>query len=116
MKIFTTVLAAALFTALTAFAAEKAPSNETAKAETFTGWGQCAKCTLGMTNACQNALVVNKDGKEEIFFLTQNAVSQDYHSNLCSGQMEITVTGVAAGPDGEREIVASKIVAAKKKA
>jgi hypothetical protein len=119
MKLFTTVLAAALFTAFAAFAADQAPSKETpkdtAKEETFTGWGQCAKCTLGMTNACQNALVVNKDGKEETFFLTQNAISQDFHSNLCSGQMEIKVTGSAKGPVGEREIVASKIEPVKKK-
>jgi uncharacterized membrane protein len=119
MKLFTTVLASVLFTAFAAFAAEKAASKDApkdaAKEETFTGWGQCAKCTLGMTSACQNAIVVNKDGKEETFFLAQNALSQDFHSNLCSGQMEITVTGVAKGPVGEREIVAAKIEAVKKK-
>jgi hypothetical protein len=119
MKLFTSLFAAALLTAFTAIAAEKAaPAKEapkdSAKEETFTGWGQCAKCTLGMTAACQNALVVNKDGKEETFFLAQNPISQDFHSNLCSGQMEIIVTGVAKGPVGEREIVASKIEAKKK--
>ncbi|MDB6166895.1 MAG: hypothetical protein JWQ83_2035 [Lacunisphaera sp.] len=120
MKFFTTALAAALFTAFAAFAAEKAPTKDApkeaaAKEETITGWGQCAKCTLGMTSACQNAIVVTKDGKEETIFLTQNALSQDFHSNLCSGQMEITVTGVTKGPAGEREMVASKIEPAKKK-
>ena len=111
MKLIVTLLSTAMFASLVAFAAETAPGKE----ETFTGWGQCAKCSLGMTPACQNALVVNKDGKEETFFLTQNAVSQDFHSNLCSGQLEITVTGVAQGPEGEREIVAKKIEAVKKK-
>jgi hypothetical protein len=109
-----------LLTAFTAIAAEKAAPakpdapKDAAKEESFTGWGSCAKCALGMTAACQNALVVNKDGKEETFFLAQNNISQDFHSNLCSGQMEITVTGVAKGPVGEREIVASKIEAKKK--
>jgi hypothetical protein len=119
MKSLTTLLAAALFTTFAAFAADTTPTKDAPKApgkeESFTGWGQCAKCTLGMTAACQNAIVVTKDGKEETLFLTQNAISQDFHSNLCSGQMEITVTGVAQGPAGEREIVASKIDPVKKK-
>ena len=51
-----------------------------------------------------------KDGKEETFFLAQNPLSQDFHSSLCSGQMEITVTGTAKGPVGEREIVATKAI------
>jgi Family of unknown function (DUF6370) len=118
MKLLTSLLASLLLAAFTAFAAEKAPGKDApkdaGKEESFTGWGQCAKCTLGMTAACQNALVVNKDGKEETFFLAQNAVSQDFHSNLCSGQMEIKVTGVAKGPVGEREIVAAKIEPVKK--
>jgi hypothetical protein len=67
-----------------------------------------------LTNSCQNALVVTKDGKEETFFLTQNAISQDFHSNVCSGQMQVKVTGVAKGPAGEREIVAAKIEPVKK--
>jgi len=121
MKLLTSLIAAALLTALSAFAAAggeaAAPkdSKDTGKAETFTGWGQCAKCSLGLTASCQGALVVTKDGKEETFFLAQNPLSQDYHSNLCSGQMEISVTGVAKGPAGEREITASKIEAVKKK-
>ena len=114
MKLITTLWASVLLSLSAAFAAEKAPAKETAKEESFTGWGQCAKCSLGLTAACQNALVVTKDGKEETFFLAQNPLSQDYHSNLCSGQMQITVTGVAKGPDGEREIVATKIEAVKK--
>lgn len=115
MKLLTSLFATALFAALTAFAAEKAPSKEdSAKEESFTGWAQCAKCALGLTNSCQNALVVTKDGKEETFFLTQNAVSQDFHSNVCSGQVEVKVTGVAKGPVGEREIVAAKIEPVKK--
>jgi hypothetical protein len=118
MKLLTSLFATALFAALTAFAAEKAPTKETPKdsaaEESFTGWAQCAKCALGLTNSCQNALVVNKDGKEETFFLAQNATSQDFHSNVCSGQMQVKVTGVAKGPAGEREIVASKIETVKK--
>ena len=119
MKLLTSLFATALFAALTAFAAEKAPTKDTPKdsaaaPETFTGWAQCAKCALGMTNSCQNALVVTKDGKEETFFLAPNAISQDFHSNVCSGQMQVTVTGVAKGPAGEREITATKIEPVKK--
>jgi len=118
MKFITSRFATVLFAGLTAIAAEKsapaAPAKESAKPESFSGWAQCAKCALGLTPSCQNALVVTKDGKEETFFLTQNDVSQDFHSNVCSGQVEVTVTGVAKGPVGEREILASKIEAKKK--
>ncbi|MSU65001.1 MAG: hypothetical protein EXS38_02615 [Opitutus sp.] len=116
MKSIATLFAVVLFTGLPAFAAaEKSAPKESAKEESFTGWAQCAKCALGLAPACQNALVVTKNGKDETFFLTQNPVSQDFHSNVCSGQVEVTVTGVASGPAGEREIVASKIEAVKKK-
>jgi hypothetical protein len=114
MKFLTTLIAAALLTSLSSFAAEKSAPKEPAKEETFTGWAQCAKCSLGLTPACQTAIVVTKDGKEETFFLTQNSVSQDFHGNVCSGQMEAKVTGVAKGPVGEREIIASKIEPVKK--
>jgi hypothetical protein len=121
MKLLTSLIAAALLTAASVFAAAggeaAAPkaAQDSGKVETFTGWGQCAKCSLGLTASCQNALVVTKDGKEETFFLAQNPLSQDFHSSLCSGQMEIAVTGTAKGPVGEREIVATKIEAVKKK-
>ena len=114
MKLIIKLLVASLFPAFVAVAAEKEAKKEAAKELTLTGWGQCAKCTLGLAPACQNALVVSENGKEETFFLAQNAISQDFHSNLCSGQMQIKVTGVVSGPVGEREIAASKIEPVKK--
>ena len=114
MKFIIKLLIASLFTAFVAVAAEKEAKKDAAKEVTLTGWGQCAKCALGLTPACQTAIVVTENGKEETFFLSQNAISQDFHSSVCSGQMQIKVTGLVTGPVGEREIAASKIEPVKK--
>jgi hypothetical protein len=95
------VFAAALFTTAVAFAADKEV--------TLTGSGECAKCALGKTDACQSALVVKSGGKEEIYFLTQNAVSKDFHKNICEDTKQIKVTGVVKENNGQKEITASKI-------
>jgi hypothetical protein len=92
---------AATFTAAVAFAADKEV--------TLTGTGQCAKCGLGKTEACQTALVVKKDGKEEVYLLTENAVSKGFHDNVCDSAKPIKVTGVVKDADGKKEITASKI-------
>ena len=100
------LVAAALFIVSAAWAADKEV--------TLTGVGQCAKCELGKTSACQNALVVKKDGKEEMFLLVDNDVSKNFHDNICTGKAEIAVTGVVKESAGKKEIVASKIALAKK--
>jgi hypothetical protein len=95
--------AAALVAALVVSAAEKA------KEVTLSGMGQCAKCSLGKTKSCQNALVVKQDGKEEVYLLTKNAVSKNFHDEVCEAPKAIRVTGVVKDNTGEKEIVASKI-------
>ena len=98
--------AAALLMTSAAFAADKEV--------TLTGVGQCAKCELGKTSACQSALVVKQNGKEDLFLLVDNEVSKKFHDNICTGTAEITVTGVVKESAGKKEIVASKIELAKK--
>ena len=100
-KIIVSLFAAVLVAASTALAADKEI--------TLVGAGQCAKCSLGKADSCQNALVVKKDGKEEIYFLTQNAVSKAFHDGICSDVKEIKVTGVVKETDGKKELTASKI-------
>ena len=95
------LVAAAFFTAVVAFAADKEVS--------LVGTGQCAKCSLSMTDSCQTAIVVKTDGKEETYLLTQNAVSKDFHENICTTTKEIKVTGVVKESGGKKEITASKI-------
>jgi hypothetical protein len=96
-------VAVALFASFAAFAAEKE------KELTLVGSGQCAKCALGKTESCQNALVVKQNGKEETYFLAQNAVSKDFHDNICEAPKQVKVTGTVKEVDGKKEITASKI-------
>ncbi len=100
-KFITGLFAAALLAASSAFAAEKEV--------TLTGAGQCAKCSLGKTTSCQNAIVVKKDGKEETYFLADNPVSKAFHDNICSEVKSIKVTGVVKEVKGQKEITPSKI-------
>jgi hypothetical protein len=95
------LLAAALFTASAAFAADKEV--------TLVGAGQCAKCSLGVTKACQTAVVVKQDGKEQVYLLTENDVSKKFHDEVCTDTKQIKVTGVVKDLDGKKEITASSI-------
>ena len=98
---FVSLLAAALVIVSAAFAADKEV--------TLVGAGQCAKCSLAMTSACQNALVVKQDGKDQVYLLTENDVSKKFHDQVCTDTKQIKVTGVVKDVDGKKEITASKI-------
>jgi len=81
---------------------------------TLSGTLVCAKCKLHQADECQNVLQVEKDGKTVNYYLTENKVSKDFHSNICQNDGEkVTVTGNVK-ENGEKEmIVASKIEAVK---
>ncbi len=95
---------------LAAFAAAALVSAaEKAKEVTLTGAGQCAKCSLGKTESCQNAIVVKQDGKDVTYLLTANDVSKAFHKNVCEETKQIKVTGVVKEENGQKEITPSKI-------
>jgi hypothetical protein len=48
---------------------------------TIEGQAQCAKCALKETKACQNVVVVTKDGKETKYYLADNEVAKKAHSS-----------------------------------
>jgi hypothetical protein len=102
-SIFAFLAAAAFSTAL--FAA----SDEV----TLTGTGTCAKCGLGKTDKCQNALVVKANGKEETYLLVQNDVSKKFHKTICEEEKAVTVTGTVKEVNGQKEITPSKIELSK---
>lgn len=97
------MISAALFAAFTAFGAPET------KEVTLTGTGTCAKCALGLTDSCQNALVVKQDGKEQTYLLAKNPVSTQFHKNVCKSEQQIKVTGTVKDNGGQKEITASKI-------
>lgn len=80
------------------------------KDTTMTGTMVCAKCKLHLTDKCQNVLQVDKDGKTENYFLTQNKVSKKFHDEICTTDGEkVTVTGTVEDKDGKHTLTASKI-------
>jgi hypothetical protein len=86
--------------ALTKVAAKvEAAPQAVAKVVTIKGEGLCAKCALGKTSVCQNAVKVSKGGKEIVYLFAANDVSKAFHKNLCSGSANIVATGTLEAND-----------------
>lgn len=99
-------------TASEARASKKAEkgSKPTAKdGVTLQGEMMCGKCALGKTKSCQNVLKVVKDGKETMYFLADNKVSQDSHGQVCGGTAKATVVGKVKKLKGKHVLTASSI-------
>lgn len=73
------------------------------------GVGLCAKCALGQTDSCQNAIKVSADGKEVIYLLAANDVSKAFHKNICTGSADISAVGVFKEVGGEKVFTANKL-------
>lgn len=101
-------IAAAFVAGSSVFAADQA-----AKEVTLMGKGACAKCALHQTDTCQNTITVTEDGKDQVYYLAPNSVSEDFHDNLCRKSQPIKVTGTVQEVDGKKQITASKIELAK---
>ena len=76
---------------------------------TLNGVGLCAKCALGQTDSCQNAIKVSVNGKEVIYLLTANDVSKAFHKNICTGSADISAVGVFQEAGGKKLFTASKL-------
>ena len=76
---------------------------------TLNGVGLCAKCALGQTDSCQNAIKVSAEGKEVIYLLTANDVSKAFHKNICSGSADISAVGVFKEVGGKKVFAANKL-------
>jgi len=82
---------------------------------TMTGTMVCAKCKMHVAKDCQNVLqVTDQNGTSVNYFLAQNKVSKDFHSNICMNDGEkATVTGTVKEKDGQEVLTPSKIAAAQ---
>lgn len=80
-----------------------------AEEKTVKGEGQCAKCSLGETKQCQNAIVTDEGGKKVTYYLAPNPVSKKFHSNICKEKKTVTATGEVEEKDGKMVMTASKI-------
>ena len=83
------------------------------KEVTLTGEGQCAKCVLHATKACQITLTVEKHGKPVTYYLAQNKVSKAFHDQICQAPARITVTGKVKKLRGKMELTPNEIELAK---
>jgi hypothetical protein len=85
-----------------------------AKETTITGNMVCGKCTLHLTEKCQNVVQV-MDGTNTVnYFLKHNEVSKDAHGAVCHGDSEkVAVTGIVKEKDGKKIMTASKIEVVK---
>ncbi len=74
------------------------------------GEGLCLKCELKKADKCTNAIrVKGKDGKETLYVLEANDVSNAFHKNVCSAVIKVVAKGKVK-KDGDKNIlVASKI-------
>ena len=112
MKAFLTPLAVALALSLS-FAARAADKDAEKEIK---GEGLCLKCELKKADKCTNAIrVKEKDGKETLYVLEANDVSNAFHKNLCSAVVKVVAKGKVK-KDGDKNIlVASKIEKDEKK-
>jgi hypothetical protein len=80
------------------------------KPVTLEGKIACAKCTLRVEDQkeCQNVLVVEKKGKEKLYYLAKNEVN-DKFGGVCMATPGARVTGTIEKKDGVRWITATEI-------
>jgi hypothetical protein len=80
-----------------------------AEEKTVSGEGQCAKCSLGETKKCQNAIVTEEGGQKVTYYLVHNAVSKKFHSNICKETKKIKATGEVKEEAGKKVLEPTKI-------
>src|SRR3954463_8165225 len=80
-----------------------------AEEKTVSGEGQCAKCSLQETKACQNAIVTDEGGQKVTYYLARNALSKAFHSKICKETKKIKATGEVKEENGKKVLTPSKI-------
>jgi hypothetical protein len=80
-----------------------------AEEKTITGDGQCAKCSLGESKTCQNAIVTEEGGSKVTYYLVHNAVSKKFHKNVCQDVKKIKATGEVKEEGGKKMLTPAKI-------
>lgn len=80
---------------------------------TLSGKACCAKCCLKTASECQAVLSVEKDGAKKTFYLVNNDIAKDFHSNICKEAKDVTVTGKCEKVGDQLQVTASKIEVAK---
>ncbi len=79
------------------------------KKVTITGMGKCAKCALKETDSCQNVIEADEHGKKVTYYVAQNDVSKEFHSNICKAPKKVKATGTVKEVDGKKQLTATKM-------
>jgi subtilisin family serine protease len=75
---------------------------------TLEGELTCAKCGLGMTVACTNAIKVKEGGRVVIYLLDDARGRAPYHAQICTGSKPGSVTGTVTRKGGQLYIKPAK--------
>lgn len=78
---------------------------------TIQGEATCAKCTLKLTDACQNAIKVTNGDKTMIYFLAKNPVSDQFHEKVCKTSLKVVATG-AVKREGDKLVMTATSIKA----
>jgi hypothetical protein len=92
-------------------AAAPAPAAGSGKQVTMSGNLACAFCILKQpgVKTCTNVLVVKEQGKDVVYALADNAVTQPLTMAACEKVLPVKVTGTVAEAGGKKTITATKI-------
>ncbi len=90
------------------FALVAGATAEEKKEVTLKGTITCTKCQLKETEACGNAIVVEKGGKKITYYFQDKGRKESYHKNFCTGAKKGSVTGVVSEKDGKHYIKPAK--------
>ena len=94
-------------TLLAASAADKADTAD--KKVKLKGTATCAKCSLKLTDKCQN--VIQADGKT--YYVVDNDTSKSLHEQICKATKKVKASGTVKEVDGKLQFTAQKLTVAK---
>jgi Family of unknown function (DUF6370) len=100
------LLALAVMFALVA--GTSAQDKKSGKEVTLKGKMTCSKCGLKETEACGNAIVVEKGGKKVTYYFDDKGKAEKYHRQICTSSKPGSVTGVVSEKDGKHYITPNK--------
>jgi len=83
--------------------------------KTIIGTGMCAKCVLHQGTECQTIIQSQENGKTVTYYLVNNAVSKDFHKNVCTTKEQVKATGTVMELNGKQMLTASKLELIKDK-
>jgi hypothetical protein len=91
-----------------AFLVTAAQAQEKGKTVTLKGKITCAKCDLKVANSCHTVIVVDRKGKDVVYYLDKNSPGYT-HKEVCQSAKEGTVTGTTHMKGNKHYIKATKV-------